>query len=148
MLIAPIVNAQQSNHTAGVDWKEILLEDTTNIIHYIQLPEVKCNICDSITIKNPYKQNKGEFMLDFRNAIKTIDPEKSQNTRWIYDYGNTTENIWGSNFVPDTLVACISSQAINPTKCCSKWVWDGLSWNKQKVVTLKEVKYILDKFSK
>ena len=56
----------------------------------------------------------------------------------MYTYGNTTENIYDSNFVPDTLVACVWSEIVESRKCCNKWAWDGLSWKKQKPATLKQ----------
>ena len=126
-----------------VDWKILLLEDTTSTIYYIQLPKIKENVCDSITIINPNKQNIGEFIVDFRKAINIVD---AKNTKWIYTYGNVSnEDRYTKGFVPDTIVACIFSQSTNPvTACGSKWVWDGLAWDKQKEVPEEQFKSTLN----
>ena len=121
----------------GIDWKKIILEDTTSTIYHIQLPELECNICDSIILINPDKQKPGEFILDFR---KTRD----KNNKWKYTYGNNPGNFYNRNFLPDTLVGCVWSKTVESTKCCSKWVWDGLSWKKQKPVTLKQAKSYIE----
>ena len=116
---------------------------------------IKRNVCDSIIILNADKQNIGEFIIDVRKAIATIGKE---NTKWIYTYGNTgNTNIWTPNFVPDTIVVCILSQATNPSgpivikglpyTCGSKWVWNGLIWDKQKEVPEEQFKSTLDRLT-
>jgi len=121
------------------NWGQILIEDTTNTIYNIDLPP-EHNICDSIIIINPDKQKQGEFIIDFRKAIETIG---KKGTKWKYTYGDVgTTNIWTQSFVPDTIVVSIWSQATNPSTsivikelpytCSSKWVWNGLIWDKQK----------------
>ena len=126
----------------GIDWKKIILEDTTSTIYHIQLPELECNICDSITLINPDKQKRGEWILDFRKTRNLVG--EWENTRWKYTYGNNPGNFYDRNFVPDTLVACVWSETVESTKCCSKWAWDGLSWKKQKPVTLKQAKSYIE----
>ena len=59
--------------------------------------EIKHNVCDSIIIINPDKQNKGEFMIDLRKVIKIYG---SENTRWIYTYGDVA-NIPEGTIVKD-----------------------------------------------
>ena len=113
-----------------------LINDTISKIYQTQLLELECNICDSIILINPDKQKRGEWILDFRKT-RNLDGEW-ENTKWMYTYGNTTENIYDSNFVPDTLVACVWSEIVESRKCCNKWAWDGLSWKKQKPATLKQ----------
>ena len=102
--------------------------------------EIKHNVCDSIIIINPDKQNKGEFMIDLRKVIKIYG---SENTRWIYTYGDVASNeIYAKDFVPDTVVACVSIKEPVIT-CCSKWIWNGQVWDKQKEVTKEQFKSTL-----
>jgi len=106
-------------------------------------PQPQHNICDSITIINPNKQNMGEFIVDFRKAINLVD---AKNTKWVYTYGDISkEDMYAKGFVPDTIVACIFSQSTNPiTACGSKWVWNGLVWDKQKEVPEEQLKSTLN----
>jgi hypothetical protein len=123
------------------NWGQILIEDTTSTIYFINLPP-KRNICDSIIIINPDKQKQGEFIIDFRKAIETIG---KKNTKWKYTYGDIgTTDIWTQSFVPDTIVAYITHTHLLQTTnsstsivikefsytCSSKWVWNGLIWDK------------------
>ena len=116
--------------------------DTISKIYQTQLLELECNICDSIILINPDKQKRGEWILDFRKT-RNLDGEW-ENTKWMYTYGNTTEDTYDRNFVPDTLVACVWSETVESTKCCSKWAWDGLSWKKQNPATLKQAKSYIE----
>jgi len=123
----------------GIDWKKIILEDTTSTVYHIQLPGLECNICDSIVLVNPDKQQvkPGVFILDFR---KTRDKDNY----WKYTYGNNSGNFYDRNFLPDTLVGCVWSKTVESKKCCSKWAWDGLSWKKQKPVTFNQAKSYIE----
>jgi len=115
------------------------LNDTISSIYQTQLPELECNICDSIILVNPDKQQvkPGVFILDFR---KTRDKDNY----WKYTYGNNSGNFYDRNFLPDTLVGCVWSKTVESKKCCSKWAWDGLSWKKQKPVTFNQAKSYIE----
>ena len=120
-----------------------LINDTTSKIYQIQLPELECNICDSIILINPDKQKRGEKYMDPNGWILDFGKTRNlvgewENTKYIFTYGNNPGNFYDINFVPDTLVACVWSETVESTKCCSKWAWDGLAWKKQKPVTLKQ----------
>ena len=135
--------------TLSQKWFDKLTNDTDSKIYHIQLPELECNICDSIILINSDKQKRGEKYMDPNGWILDFSKTRNlvgewENTKWIFTYGNTTENIYDRNFVPDTLVACVWSEIIESTKCCSKWAWDGLSWEKQKSVTIKQAKSYIE----
>ena len=119
------------------------LNDTISSIYQTQLPELECNICDSIILINPDKQKRGEKYMDPNGWILDFGKTRNlvgewENTKYIFTYGNNPGNFYDINFVPDTLVACVWSETVESTKCCSKWAWDGLTWKKQKPVTLKQ----------
>ena len=146
LLCLPIIGFGQNVNIPDGNFKAYLVGNTainTNGDSEIQVSEeLKCNICDSIILINPDKQKTGEWILDFRKTRNLVG--EWENTRWKYTYGNNPGNFYDINFVPDTLVACVWSETVESTKCCSKWAWDGLSWIKQKSATLKQAKSYIE----